>query len=191
LQSLSAATCYTLEEEQKRFRTERFLRTILPMAVLPIVTGDTTPVLRTVSKNVPQVTKTILALIKDMEETLKDEGGLGLAAPQVGESLQICLAQIGGKVQVLVNPEITWRSKEADTEEEGCLSLPNIVVAVMRPREIVVRYRNRKGMEEERRLKDMDARVVQHEMDHLNGVLIVDYLSSPATNEHRAPVTIV
>ena len=160
------------------------------MAVLPIVTGESVPVLRTPGKTVPRVTKAILSLIKNMEETLKDEGGLGLAAPQVGESFQICLAQIGGKVQALVNPQITWRSEEAIAEEEGCLSLPNITATVTRPREIVVRYLNRKGAEEERKLKDMDARVVQHEMDHLNGVLIVDYLSGPP-KQRTSSVTIV
>jgi peptide deformylase len=145
------------------------------------VTGADTPVLRTEGIKVPKVTKEILRLIKNMEETLEDEGGLGLAAPQIGESKQICLARFAGKLNVLINPEITWRSEETIMEEEGCLSLPKITVEVSRPREVAITYLNEKGEKQERHLIDMDARVVQHETDHLNGVMIVDYMKSSIT----------
>ncbi len=75
----------------------------------------------------------------------------------------------------MINPEITWRSEETSVMEEGCLSLPKINVDVTRSAEVLVRYLDGNSVEQDRRLHDLDARVVQHEIDHLNGVLIVDY----------------
>lgn len=145
------------------------------MAVLPITIGEETAVLRVVSQKVPQVTKDIKKLLKDMHDTVKKAEGLGIAAPQVGVSKAVCLALFNGKMTPMINPEITWRSEETSVMEEGCLSLPKINVDVPRPVEILVRYTDEKGAPQERRLHDLDARVVQHEVDHLNGVLIVDY----------------
>lgn len=147
------------------------------MSVLPIVTGAESPILRKKTKNVPKVTKEVLKLIKDMKATVKSAEGLGLAAPQVGESLRVCLVQMNGKMTPLVNPKITWMSDELALMEEGCLSLPGINVDVPRAVEIKVTYLDEKGKEQQRHLHDLDARVVQHEVDHLEGVLIVDYLS--------------
>lgn len=110
-----------------------------------------------------------------MQDTVADAEGLGIAGPQVGQSLRICLAHINGKMTPLINPEITWSSEEVATMEEGCLSLPKINVDVTRPVEIIVRYVDADGNDQERHLHDLDARVVQHETDHLNGMLIVDY----------------
>jgi peptide deformylase len=145
------------------------------LTALPIVTGQDTPVLRAPTKRVGKVTKEILSLIKDMEDTVKKADGLGLAAPQVDQSLRLCLAKIGRKLTPLIDPEITWRGPAMDIAEEGCLSLPGIWMNVARPTEIVVRYTSPKGAQEERRLAGLDARVVQHEVDHLEGILIVDY----------------
>lgn len=146
------------------------------MAVLPIVKGADTPILRQKTKNVLKVTKEVLKLIRDMKSTVKAADGLGLAAPQVGESLRVCLVQMHGKMTPLVNPKILWTSDELALMEEGCLSLPGINVDVPRAVEIKVRYLDEKGKEQERHLHDLDARVVQHEVDHLEGILIVDYL---------------
>ena len=110
-----------------------------------------------------------------MKLTVKAADGLGIAAPQVGQSWRVCLARINSKMTPLVNPEITWRSAEIDILEEGCLSLPGIGVEVPRAMAITLRFLDEKGADQERRLTDLDARVVQHEVDHLNGVLIVDY----------------
>lgn len=145
------------------------------MAALPIVTGEDAPVLRAPTKLVGKPTKETLALIKDMEDTVKKADGLGLAAPQVGQSLRLCLAKIGRKIVPLIDPEIVWRSDAMDIAEEGCLSLPGLWRNVPRPTAIVLRFISAKGEEEERRLTGLDARVVQHEVDHLDGVLIVDY----------------
>ncbi|TSC79258.1 MAG: methionyl-tRNA formyltransferase [Candidatus Peregrinibacteria bacterium Gr01-1014_25] len=146
------------------------------VAVLPIITGADTPVLRTPTALVPKVTKDVLHLIRNMEETCVHADGLGLAAPQVGQSLRVCIAKINDRLTPLINPRITWRSPAMDDAEEGCLSLPGVYVHVRRPQSIVVEYTDVKGRAQERRLADLDARVVQHEVDHLDGVLIVDYV---------------
>lgn len=148
----------------------------IPMPVLPILTGTTNPILRRKTQKVEKVTKELRSLIRDMRVTVKDAEGLGLAAPQVGPSLRICLARIGGRMIALINPEITWKSKETWVHEEGCLSLPGVTVEVERARTITVKYLDERGRAQERRLEEWEARVVQHEVDHLDGVLIVDYL---------------
>lgn len=145
------------------------------MAVLPIVTGETTDVLRAVAAQVPKVTKDIKKLISDLHDTVKKAEGLGIAAPQVGVSQSVCLALFNGKMTAMINPVITWKSEETSLMEEGCLSLPKLNVDVPRAVEILVKYVNENGNPQERRLHDLDARVVQHEVDHLNGILIVDY----------------
>lgn len=145
------------------------------MAVLPIITGADNPVLRARTKLAAKVTKEIKELIADMMETCIAANGAGIAAPQVGRSERVCIASIGGKLTALVNPAITRRSDEKDAAEEGCLSLPNVWVSVPRSKEIVLTYVDLRGRAREQLLKDFDARVVQHEVDHLDGVLIVDY----------------
>ena len=110
-----------------------------------------------------------------MQATVKDAEGAGIAAPQVHRNERVCLALINGKMIPLINPEITWRSTETAKMEEGCLSLPGLTIDVPRAVEIRLTYWNEKGEPEERHLHDFDARVVQHEVDHLEGVLIVDY----------------
>jgi peptide deformylase len=145
------------------------------VAVLPIITGKDAPVLRAKTQLVGKPTKEIRQLAKDMEETVCAVDGLGLAAPQIDRSLRLCLCKIGGKFVALADPEITWKSEEMDIAEEGCLSLPGEWANVPRHTGIVVRYTDLKGAAQERKLKNLDARVVQHEVDHLDGVLIVDY----------------
>lgn len=145
------------------------------MAALPIVTGADAPVLRKKTTAVPKVTKEILKLLKDMEDTVLSVEGLGLAAPQVGSSHRVCITKLGDRFVSLINPQITWRGKETAIAEEGCLSLPGLWKDVTRPIEIMVTYLDTKGKQQERKLSEIDARVVQHEVDHLEGVLIVDY----------------
>lgn len=148
------------------------------MAVLKIVTGENKPILRTVTKTVPAITPEVQKLLKDMEDTTVDADGLGLAAPQVGSEMRVCIARIKGKLTPMVNPTITWKSAVTETSEEGCLSLPGVWVPVSRAVEITVTFQTAKGEEKEMNLKDMDARVVQHETDHLDGKLIIDYVSA-------------
>ena len=145
------------------------------MAILPIIIGADNPVLRTKTKPVSKVTKELRQLIKDMIETMHEASGVGLAAPQVARIERVCIAVIDGKVTPLINPKITKRSKETDVDQEGCLSLPNVWLMIPRPVKIELEYLDLKGKKQQRKLEQFDARVVQHEVDHLEGVLIVDY----------------
>ena len=144
------------------------------MSVLPILTGADHPLLRTKGKKVPKVTKKIKDLIRNMGETMVAADGVGLAAPQVGESLRICVAPINGKFMALINPEITSKSSETNVDEEGCLSLPKIYLPIERSNKITVTFMDSKGQNQERQLELFEARVVKHEVDHLDGILIVD-----------------
>lgn len=145
------------------------------MSALPIIIGADQPVLRTKTKLVPKVTKDIQKLMKDMEDTTIKADGLGLAAPQIGQSLRLCLVKMNGRLTPLVNPEITYKSPDTEFAEEGCLSLPNLWIQVPRSVQITVKYLDGKGREQERILEHLEARIVQHEVDHLDGKLIIDY----------------
>lgn len=149
------------------------------MAVLPIITGAQNPILRTPTTPVPGVTKKLKKLLKDMLETMNEANGVGLAAPQVAATERVCIVTLGGptkgKTVALINPQITHRSPETDVDEEGCLSLPGIWLKVPRATGITLTYLDESGKPQERILKGFDARVVQHEVDHLDGILIVDY----------------
>jgi len=129
---------------------------------------------------------TLRQLVDDMFETMYDEPGIGLAAPQVGASIRLVViaavpddeeGENVGPPLTLLNPEITWSSKDTVSYDEGCLSVPGITEAVDRPRAIRLRYRDMEGQDHERDAEGLLARVVQHEMDHLDGVLFVDRLS--------------
>lgn len=123
----------------------------------------------------PKVTKEIRALVKDMEQTMDKAKGLGIAAPQVARTERVCITVLDGKVTPMVNPTITKKGKEIELDLEGCLSLPGVWLMVPRSVEINVSYLDAAGKEHTKKLKHLDARVVQHEVDHLDGVLIVDY----------------
>lgn len=154
------------------------------VAILPILIGEKTPILRQKSQHVEKVTKEITKLIADLEDTLTHAEGLGLAAPQIGSPLSLCIAHLGHRTIPLINPEITWHSTEKEDMEEGCLSLPGLQVMVTRPTSIIVQYTDAKGKMQERSLSGLDSRVVQHEVDHLHGILIVDYLSQKSIKGH-------
>ena len=145
------------------------------MAILPIVTGKENPILHKKTNDVPTVTKNIRAFIADLEDTVQAAKGAGLAAPQVGRLERICLALIDGEMSVLINPHILWKSEETEVAEEGCLSLPDLWLQISRPTDIVVEYVSKNGKKREVKLSGFDARVVQHEVDHLDGILITDH----------------
>lgn len=145
------------------------------MAPLPIVIGEKNPVLHTKTKPVKKITKTVLKLVDDMEETVALARGAGIAAPQVGSLERICLAFIGKKMVPLINPSITWKSEETDIAEEGCLSLPEVWLNIVRSTSIILAYESLDGKKRELKLQGFDARVVQHEVDHLDGILITDH----------------
>jgi len=145
------------------------------VSLLPIrVLGD--PVLRERTVPVRAVTDELRTLIADMLETMYVAEGIGLAAPQVGRSERITVVDVDGEAIVLVNPEILERSGN-DRAEEGCLSIPEIFGDVDRADAIVVRALDRDGTVFELEATGLLARCIQHEVDHLDGKLFVDYLS--------------
>jgi peptide deformylase len=156
------------------------------MAILPIITAPD-PRLKLRAKPVARVDQRVRRLMDDMLETMYEAPGIGLAAPQVGEALQIIVvdcAREGEKPRPvrLANPVILWASDELMTVNEGCLSLPEHYADVERPAAIKVRY-----LDEENEIRELDAKgllatCIQHEMDHLEGVLFVDHVSSLKRN---------
>lgn len=161
--------------------------------VLPIYTGTENEILRKKSKAVKQVTKQHLRLIKNMKETMVHAHGLGISAPQVGVSERILIAnfQYGKKVGdkyahvALINAEIIGHSEEEVSGEEGCLSLPEIYASVKRFKDITVQYLDEKGREQILQLSNLNARIVQHEIDHLDGKLFVDYLDAATIGKYE------
>jgi len=146
---------------------------------LKIEIGEENEILRKKSGPVKAIDKKILKLIKEMEKTLKKEGGVGLAAPQVGESIRLILVLLDNKNLIpMINPEITSHSDKTELGEEGCLSLPGKWGNVKRYKEITVQYLDEKSGKRTLKLSKFNARVVQHEIDHLNGILFTDYLDA-------------
>jgi peptide deformylase len=147
------------------------------MALLPIVRVPEA-VLRQKTKKVKKIDAAIQKLIDDMIETMHDAPGVGLAANQVGVSLRICVMQVPGEeVITLINPEIIRRSG-ARQVEEGCLSLPGYKGTLQRSEKVVVKGLNRDGRPVRYHAEDLLAEIIEHEVDHLNGLLYFDYIDS-------------
>lgn len=151
------------------------------MAKLKIITGENNPILRAVSEPVKKFDAGLKKFVKDLKQTMVAAKGLGIAAPQVGENIRVFIVVLNYKTdhQVavpMVNAEILEHGADVTIGEEGCLSLPGIFGKVERYRDVVVRFFDLEGGRHVLELSDLNARVVQHENDHLNGVLIVDKL---------------
>ncbi len=147
------------------------------MAIKPIVLMDN-PLLRRKSKRVRQISGSIQKLIDDMIETMQSAPGVGLAAPQVGVLLRVIVIQEPEQESIaLINPEIVKKSGEA-LVEEGCLSLPGFRAMVKRAVNVTVKGRDREGKERRIKADELLAQALQHEIDHLDGVLYIDYLES-------------
>ena len=145
------------------------------------------PVLEKKAATVQQIDGEIRQLARDMLETMYHYNGVGLAGPQVGESLRVITIDprdpdIGP--QVLLNPKITDRSGEV-TGEEGCLSLPNLYGQVRRAKRIAITYTDIEGKERSEEWSGFPARIAQHEIDHLNGVLFVDRIDEKQRESFR------
>jgi len=152
-----------------------------PMTVRPILTAPD-PRLQAVSTDVDAVTDEIRTLVDDMAESMYAADGIGLAAIQIGVAkrvLVIDLDQKDGKKNPVayINPKITWASDETAVFEEGCLSVPEIWDDVERPARIKAEYLDRNGKKQTLEADGLLATCLQHEMDHLNGVLFIDHLS--------------
>ena len=161
------------------------------MAIRRILTVDNAAdlaVLKQISKPVDGVDDALRALMDDMLETMYDAPGIGLAAVQIGEAKRVIVMDLGDrdaeedaepvkKPLYFVNPEIVWSSEETAPYEEGCLSVPEIFEAVERPAKVRLRYLNYQGEQIEEDADGLYAVCIQHEMDHLQGVLFIDHLS--------------
>ena len=171
------------------------------MAVLPIYVVPQ-PVLKKSAAAVDAVTTEIKQLVDDMIDTMYAARGIGLAAPQVGVSQRVIVMDVDqkradgadhdedsedddddtplvkGKVQVFINPEVVWESEELNVYEEGCLSIPGQYAPVERPKQVRVKYMALDGSAQEIEADGLLATCLQHEIDHINGVLFIDHISS-------------
>ena len=151
------------------------------MTIKPILTLPD-PVLRQVSKPIETVSEDILQLADDMLETMYDAPGVGLAAIQVGVPKRLIVLDVSDEEEqptplTLINPEIVERGEEMRGHEEGCLSIPEVLVEIERPTPVTVRYMDRDGKPQTFEADGLLGTAVQHEIDHLDGKLIIDYLS--------------
>ena len=144
------------------------------------VSGPKAGVLRRRAKPVGKVTAEIQRLVEDMLMTLQAANGLGLAAPQVGESLRMLVAKVEDRTVVLVDPEVI-RAEGKETATEACLSIPGVVAEVPRSAVVTIRGKNRRGRKVTIVADKLLARVLQHEIDHLDGILFLDRVSDPNT----------
>ena len=144
------------------------------------------PLLRQISQDVEKVDKEIKTLMDDMLETMYAAPGIGLAAIQVGVPKRIIVIDLSKedekKPLYFVNPKIIIRSKNKSTYEEGCLSVPGQFAEVDRPNECQVSYLDYNGQKKELKAEGLLATCIQHEMDHLEGILFIDYLSKLKKN---------
>jgi peptide deformylase len=121
----------------------------------------------------PQLAK----LVSDMAKTMDTEKGIGLAAPQVGSDLRICMARVDNVLFLLINPAIYSYSRTKEIFEEGCLSFPGKFFPIERPVKVKIKARNLEGKKIKFKVEGLLARVLQHEIDHLDGILIIDRAS--------------
>jgi peptide deformylase len=155
--------------------------TVLPIYVTPH------PVLKTKAEPVEKITPEIRKLLDDMMETMYAARGIGLAAPQVGVSSRVIVMDVeqredkegeAGKPISLINPEIIWASDEIGSYKEGCLSIPDQYADVERPVKVRIKYMDENGASQELEADGLLAICIQHEIDHIDGILFTDHISS-------------
>lgn len=151
---------------------------ILPVYVEP------QPVLRQPTAAITEITPEVRELVLNMRDTMHGAHGIGLAAPQVGQSLSAFVVEYQDQEHpadaipftAFINPDIIWRSPGKTSMEEGCLSLPGVYGPVKRPKKVTVRYTDLDGKQRELTAEGLLARIIQHELDHLKGILFTDYV---------------
>jgi len=149
--------------------------------------GD--PVLREKSKDVEKIDSKLKNLVKDMIDTLKEEGGVGLAAPQIGITRRVFIVTLDDKFKAFVNPEIRVLGKGKIDSIEGCLSIYSIKdFCVKRFSKVEVKAKDLKGNDIKVVVEDLLARIFQHEIDHLNGILYIDRLDRKSKRELLAKI---
>lgn len=141
--------------------------------ILPILTQHS-PILRQISKEIKEVTPEVKKNALDMIETMKNSNGVGLAAPQIGSNIRLIVIAYKNNSITMVNPVILKKSSLENTSEEGCLSIPGTFGNVKRHTNIVVEMTDLSGNKQVIKAKGMFARIIQHEIDHLDGVLFTD-----------------
>lgn len=155
------------------------------MALLNIRT-DSDPLLRKISKEVKEIDDKILRLIGDMKETMDDAQGIGIAAPQVGKLKRIIIVKFieeNAQALAMINPEITEK-EGTEIDIEGCLSVPGFRGSVERPHRVKVEYQDKDGITQSIEKEGYNARILCHEIDHLNGILFTDkYIDEYVLNE--------
>jgi peptide deformylase len=146
------------------------------MVIRRILTAEE-PILRERARKVSQFDASLHRLLDDMLETMRDAPGVGLAANQIGVPLQVAVIELEDKVTELINPQIV-RSTGEIIDWEGCLSIPGFVAEIARAAKVTVKAKDRNGKEFRVKAAELFARALQHEIDHLNGVLYIDYLDT-------------
>jgi peptide deformylase len=138
------------------------------------------PRLKKACDPITEITDEVKRLAADMLETMYDAPGIGLAAPQVGVTKRLlvmdCIKDGPPEPMALINPQVVWASEDVSTYEEGCLSIPEQYAEVKRPAAVKVRWTDLDGAAQERTFEGLWSTCVQHEMDHLDGKLFIDYL---------------
>jgi peptide deformylase len=170
------------EEEELRLDPEAAARRAAALAQVRKF-GD--PVLRTRARPVDRFDDALATEVEHMGRLMSDAMGVGLAATQVGVLHRVLVYRVGshGPVAALVNPEIEWKGRETEAMEEGCLSLPGVLLDVDRSVHVRVRGRDERGEQLVVEASGLEARVIQHEIDHLDGVLILDRTTRDARKE--------
>jgi peptide deformylase len=161
------------------------------MPILPItVCGD--KILRKKTARVNEIDDSIIGIIANMFETMRNANGIGLAANQIGLNKQIFVADVSPvegyekyKPVAMINPKIISKSEETDSIEEGCLSIPELRAEIIRPKSVFVNYFDVNMKEHTIEADQLFARVIQHEYDHLQGVLFIDYLDDEMKKKYK------
>lgn len=150
--------------------------------ILTVAENADTAILKRPSAPVVEVNDAVRTLLDDMLETMYAAPGIGLAASQIGELQRLVVMDLAREGEdkaprKFVNPQITWKSDELASYEEGCLSIPEIFDTVERPARVKVKFQDENGVEHEEEADGLYATCIQHEIDHCDGVLFTDYLS--------------
>jgi peptide deformylase len=151
--------------------------------ILPVYTTPQA-ILTQPTEAIREITAVERELVENMRETMHAAHGIGLAAPQVGSSAALFVLEVADAdreseqipFMAMINPELVWRSALKSTTEEGCLSLPGVYGLVRRPRKVMVRFTDLEGKQRELTVDHLFARIVQHEFDHLRGILFTKYV---------------
>ncbi len=147
------------------------------MSSLPLV-FEPNPLLHQQAAPVAELTPAIVQLVIDMKETMVKENGVGLAAPQIGHSVRIFVVAHKDGIKAFINPRITKKSWRTNVDEEGCLSIPGVFGPVRRHNSVHVRYMDEHGEQRILKAAGFFARVIQHEYDHIEGVLFTEKLEA-------------